>query len=255
MAAGEEAARKDAMDMNLNPQADEFANRSGEPRGRSEAESKEDLRDIAGPEEYFDSLFEADLELERIRETIRKRGMPDISVAPGYGRLLTMLVAATGARSLLEIGALAGYSGICLARGLPPGEGRVTSLELKPEYAALARDNLAAAGYGDRCEMIVGAAADSLARLTAEGRRFDFFFIDADKENYPIYLEYAIKLARPGAIVAADNTLLRGRTLNPDKTGPAVRAVREFNRTIARDPRLIGTHLPSYDGLALAMVR
>lgn len=207
------------------------------------------------PEAYFDGLFEQDPEWERVAASIRERGMPDISVAPGYGRLLTLLVAATGARSLLEIGALAGYSGICLLRGLPAGEGSLASLELKPEYAELASANLAVAGFADRAEMIVGAAADSLARLEAEGRRFDFFFIDADKENYPVYLEFAIRLANPGAIIAADNTLLRGRTLNPDKQGPAVRAVREFNRTIARDPRLIGTHLPSYDGLALAMVK
>lgn len=209
----------------------------------------------AEPEAYFDGLFPPDPEWERVTRTIRERGMPEISVAPGYGRLLTMLVAASGAREALEIGALAGYSGICLARGLPEGAGRIASLELKPEYAELAAANLAAAGYGDRAEMIVGAAADSLARLEAEGRRFDFFFIDADKENYPVYLEYAIRLANPGALIAADNTLLRGRTLNPDKQGPAVRAVRDFNRTIARDPRLIGTHLPSYDGLALAMVK
>ncbi|WP_240489041.1 O-methyltransferase [Cohnella thermotolerans] len=209
----------------------------------------------AEPEAYFDSLFEDDPELERVTVSIRERGMPDISVAPGYGRLLTLLVAATRARSLLEIGALAGYSGICLARGLPPGEGRLTSLELKPDYAELASANLAAAGFADRAEMIVGDAVSSLERLEREGRRFDFFFIDADKENYPVYLEYAIRLANPGAIVAADNTLLRGRTLNPEKQGPAVRAMRDFNRAMARDPRLLAAHLPSYDGLALAMVK
>jgi predicted O-methyltransferase YrrM len=208
-----------------------------------------------GPETYFDSLFETDPAWERISAAIRERGMPDISVARGYGRLLTMLVAATGARAVLEIGALAGFSGICLARGLPPGEGKLTSLELKSEYAELAAAQLGEEGFGDRSEMIVGAAADSLARLEREGRRFDFFFIDADKENYPLYLEFAIRLANPRAVIAADNTLLRGRTLSPEKQGPAVQAVRGFNRTIARDPRLTGAHLPAYDGLALAMVR
>lgn len=208
----------------------------------------------AEPEAYFESLFPQDPELERIAETIRERGMPEISVEPAYGRLLTMLAASIGAAAALEIGALGGYSGVCLARGLAPG-GKLTSLELKPEYAELAQANLAAAGFGDRVEMLVGSAAESLAKLAAEGRTFDFFFIDADKENYPLYLEWAIRLARPGALIAADNTLLRGRTLNPDKTGPAVRAVREFNRIIARDERLIGTHLPSFDGLALATVK
>lgn len=215
--------------------------------------SKEIHRETT-PENYFDSLYESDAELEKIERSIRERGMPEISVEPGYGRLLTLLVRATGARSLLEVGALGGYSGVCLARGLPPGEGRLTSLELKPEFAELASANLKEAGFGDRSEMLVGAAADSLARLEAEGRRFDFFFIDADKENYPVYLEFAIRLANPRAIVAADNTLLRGRTLDPNKQGPSVLAIREFNRSVARDPRLTSVHLPSYDGLLLAMV-
>ncbi|MBB6673869.1 O-methyltransferase [Cohnella nanjingensis] len=206
------------------------------------------------PDAYLESLFPPDPDLARVNEAIRARGMPEISVAPGYGRLLTMLAAATGAKRALEIGALAGYSGICLARGLP-ADGRITSLELRPDYAALALANVTAAGYGDRAEMIVGAALESLTRLEEEGRRFDLFFIDADKENYLNYLERSIRLANPGAIIAADNTLLRGRTLNPDKQGPAVLAVREFNRVIATDPRLLSTHLPAYDGLALAMVR
>ncbi|SFB33569.1 Predicted O-methyltransferase YrrM [Cohnella sp. OV330] len=216
-------------------------------------ESREDGRAIS-PEAYFDGLFGEDADLVRVSESIRERGMPDISVAPGYGRLLTMLVAAARCRAVLEIGALAGYSGICLARGLADG-GKLTSLELKPEYAELATANIAKAGYGDCAEMIVGDALASLDKLNAAGRRFDFFFIDADKENYPNYLERAIGLAAPGALIAADNTLLRGRTLNEAKQGPAVQAVRDFNRRLATDPRLLGTHLPSYDGLALFMVR
>nr|WP_286672446.1 O-methyltransferase [Cohnella hashimotonis] len=199
-------------------------------------------------------MFDEDADLVRVSESIRERGMPDISVAPGYGRLLTMLVAAARCKAVLEIGALAGYSGICLARGLTEG-GKLTSLELKPEYAELATANIAEAGYGDCAEMIVGDALASLDKLMASGRRFDFFFIDADKENYPNYLERAIGLAVPGALIAADNTLLRGRTLNEGKQGPAVQAVRDFNRRLATDPRLLGTHLPSYDGLALFMVR
>ncbi|MDG0812010.1 O-methyltransferase [Cohnella rhizosphaerae] len=206
------------------------------------------------PEAYFEGLFGEDEDLARVSESIRERGMPDISVAPGYGRLLTMLVAAARCKAVLEIGALAGYSGICLARGLMAA-GRLTSLELNPEYAALATANIARAGYGNLAEMIVGDALASLDKLQASGRRFDFFFIDADKENYPNYLERAIGLAAPGAVIAADNTLLRGRTLNDAKQGPAVQAVRDFNRRLATDPRLLGTHLPSYDGLALFMVR
>jgi caffeoyl-CoA O-methyltransferase len=205
-------------------------------------------------EAYLDSLYEKDPDLERVLEEIRRRGMPEISVAPGYGRLLTLLVSVTRAKQVLEIGALGGYSGICLLRGTN-GEGKLTSLELREDYAAVARANMSAAGYGDRLESIVGDASASLDRLAYEGRRFDFFFIDADKENYPHYLDQAIRLGNPGALIAADNTLLHGRTIDPDKQGPSVAAMREFNRRIAQDPRLTSVHLPSYDGFALAMVK
>ncbi|MFD0674200.1 O-methyltransferase [Cohnella sp. GCM10027633] len=206
------------------------------------------------PDDYFESLFPPDEALARVNESIARVGMPSISVAPGYGRLLTMLVRISGAASVLEIGALGGYSGICLSRGLPES-GRLVSLELREDYAAVARANVAAAGYGERSEYVVGDAAESLAKLEAGGERFDFFFIDADKENYPNYLEACIRLANDGAIIAADNTLLRGRTVDPTKQGPSVQAVREFNRSIATDSRLTGVHLPAYDGLALARVK
>lgn len=205
-------------------------------------------------EAYFEALFEKDADLARVQEEIRGRGMPEISVAPGYGRLLTLLVGLKRPREVLEIGALGGYSGICLMRGMPE-DGKLTSLELRENYASLAADNLAAAGFAGRAEYVVGEAAASLARFAEQGRRFDFFFIDADKENYPHYLERAIELARPGAVIAADNTLLHGRTIDPDKAGPSVLAMREFNRRIAQHPRLTGVHLPAYDGLALAVVR
>lgn len=205
-------------------------------------------------EKYFDSLFGADADLAKVLEEIRKAGMPEISVAPGYGRLLSLLVRLGRARDVLEIGALGGYSGICLMRGMPE-DGRLTSLELREDYAELARGNLAAAGFGGRTTYVVGEAANALERFAREGRRFDFFFIDADKENYPHYLERAIELARPGAVIAADNTLLHGRTVDPAKEGPSVLAMREFNRRIAQDPRLTGVHLPAYDGLALAAVK
>lgn len=205
------------------------------------------------PETYFDSLFPIDDELETVKENIRKSGMPEISIAPGYGRLLTMLVKMSNAKSVLEIGALGGYSGICLARGLPSG-GRLVSLELREDYAEMARSNLSAAGFGDRVEYKIGDAKKSLELLEREDATFDFFFIDADKENYMLYLDWCIRLANDGAIIAADNTLLRGRVVNMDKQGPSVQAMREFNRRIARDPHLMGVHLPAYDGLALAKV-
>lgn len=179
--------------------------------------------------------------------------MPEISVASGYGRLLTFLVKLTGAKRVLEIGALGGYSGICLARGLD-SEGSLISLELRQDFADVAKQNLCAAGLGDRVEYRVGDASASLAELVKQDARFDFFFIDADKENYPHYLEECIQLSNDGAIIAADNTLLRGRTLDIGKQGPSVLAMRDFNRRIAQDRRLLGVHLPAFDGLALARV-
>lgn len=204
-------------------------------------------------ESYIEALYERDSELERVLASIREAGMPEISVASGYGRLLTLLVASSGAGRILEIGALGGYSGICLARGLGDG-GSLLSLELSAEYADLAKRNLTAAGLGDKAAYRVGDASRSLAELEREGARFDFFFIDADKENYPHYLQSCLRLAAPGALIAADNTLLHGRTFETDKQGPAVLAMREFNREIASHPRLRGVLLPAYDGLALARV-
>ncbi|AZK49140.1 O-methyltransferase [Paenibacillus lentus] len=206
------------------------------------------------PEQYGEELYAEDEQLNKVKQSILDNGIRDVSIVPGYGRLLTLLAKSSKAQSVLEIGALGGYSGICLARGLSEG-GKLLSLELKEENAALARRNMADAGYGQIVNYRIGPALDSLIELERQGERFDFFFIDADKENYPAYLEYAIKLALPGAIIAGDNTLLRGRTLNPDKNGPAVLAMRKFNEMIARDERLISAFLPAYDGLALAMVK
>lgn len=205
-------------------------------------------------EEYSELLYTEDDLLLEVKKAIVDHGMPEVSIAPGYGRLLSMLVGLSRSTRILEIGALGGYSGICLCRGFA-SSGQLTSLELKAEYAALAQIHLTKAGFGDAVEYKIGPALDSLKLLEAEGRTFDFFFIDADKENYPNYLEYAIRLASPGAIIAGDNIFLRGRTLNTDKNGPAVQAMRRFNELIARDERLTSTLLPAYDGLALAMVK
>ncbi|ANF96348.1 O-methyltransferase [Paenibacillus bovis] len=211
-------------------------------------------KNVIGAEEYMEQLIEEDELLLQIKQTIREKGMPEVSVVPGYGRLLTMLIQLSGAKRVLEIGALGGYSGVCMARGLGE-DGKIISLELQPSYAELAHEHLRLAGYGDQVEYRVGEAMNSLHQLKEEGQRFDFFFIDADKLNYLNYLEYAIELANPGAIIAGDNLLLRGRTLNLDRNGPAIQAVREFNRRIVSDPRLTGTLLPAFDGLALARVK
>nr|WP_213524997.1 O-methyltransferase [Paenibacillus sp. J31TS4] len=205
-------------------------------------------------EQYADSLLGEDPELERVLKSIKESGMPEVSIAPGYGRLLTLLVKISGAKRILEIGALGGYSGICLARGLAPG-GQLVSLELKEEYAQLAKRNLTLAGFGDCADYRVGEALDSLDRLEAEDERFDLFLIDADKGNYPAYLEKAIRLANPGALILGDNAFLRGKTLDPERSGPSVQSVRAFNERALSDERLEATLLPAYDGLVLARVR
>lgn len=205
-------------------------------------------------EEYVESLLQQDSQLEKVKEVTRAEGMPDIAVAAGYGKLLTLLVKMNGAQRILEIGALGGYSGICLARGLGD-EGRLVSLELKQDYADVAHRNLVEAGLGDKVEYRVGEALDSLKQLESEGYKFDLFFIDADKGNYPNYLEWAIRLANPGAVIVGDNTLLHGDSMDPNAQGNRVVKMRLFNEMMTRDPRLEGVILPAYDGLAIARVR
>lgn len=205
-------------------------------------------------ESYMEGLYEEDPVLAKVKEVIVAQNMPEISIAPGYGRLLTMLVTMIGAKRVLEIGALGGYSGICLARGLKEG-GKLISLELKQEFADVAKQNVTDAGLGDLVEYRIGQALDHLNELLAQGERFDFFFIDADKVNYPNYLEFAIKLANPGAIIAGDNTLMRGKVVDEKQTKASVQAMRTFNERIATDARLESTILPAYDGLALARVK
>jgi predicted O-methyltransferase YrrM len=210
---------------------------------------------VPTPEQYVQSLYvEEDPALERVLQEIRRRGMPEISVSPPVGRLLTLLVRFGRVRDALEIGALGGYSAVCIARGLAEG-GRLISLERDPAFADTARRNLAAAGCGDRVDVRVGEALDSLEQLEREGARFDFVLIDADKGNYPHYLEWAVRLSRPGALIVADNTLLQGRVADPDYDSPSASAMRRFNELIARDPRLESTMLPAFDGLAFARVK
>jgi caffeoyl-CoA O-methyltransferase len=209
---------------------------------------------VISNEEYVESLFANDVDLTRAIEGIRAKGMPEISIAPGYGRLLTLLVQTSGAQSILEIGALGGYSGICLARGLKE-KGKLLSLELQQEYADVAYSHLQQAGLGDKVTYRIGDAMVTLPELVNEGLRFDFFFIDADKGSYPEYLEFALKLANPGAIIVGDNSFMHGRTMDPSENSNSVNAVRRFNERMAADPCLESTILPAYDGLAIARVK
>jgi predicted O-methyltransferase YrrM len=204
-------------------------------------------------------LFPPDEALEMARADSAAAGLPDIAISPAVGRLLTLLAQSHGARTILEIGTLGGYSAICLARALPP-RGRLVTLEFNPTHAEVARANVARAGLADRVEVRVGRAADSLAQLAAEGDGpFDLIFIDADKPSYVEYLHWSLRLARPGTLIIADNVVREGRVIDPDSDDANVQGVRRFNEALAAEPRLSATILQTvsgkgHDGLAIALV-
>ena len=210
-------------------------------------------------DDYIGGLFlTPDAALEAALADSAAAGLPEIAVSPAQGKLLTVLARAVGARRILEIGTLGGYSAICLARALP-ADGRLVTLELNPLHAGVARANIARAGLAERVEVRVGPAAESLAHLAAEGvEPFDLIFIDADKLSYVAYLEGSLPLARPGALLIADNVVRQGRILDPGDDANAQGAAR-FNERLAADPRLSAVVLQTvgskgYDGLAIAVV-
>ncbi|MFE2556074.1 O-methyltransferase [Streptomyces sp. NPDC059352] len=186
-------------------------------------------------------------------------GLPEIAVAPNQGKLLHLLAATQGARNILEIGTLGGYSTIWLARALP-ADGRLITLEYDPAHADVARANIAHAGLDRIVEVRTGAALDSLPQLEAEGAGpFDLVFIDADKVNNPRYVEWALKLSRPGTVIVVDNVVRGGRITTEHPDDPAITGTREMFELVAREPRLDATALQTvgtkgYDGLLLARV-
>ncbi|GAS86038.1 O-methyltransferase [Mycolicibacterium brisbanense] len=203
-------------------------------------------------------LHTEDDALVAARESATTAGMPAIEVSAQHGKLLSLLTRMSGAHRVLEIGTLAGYSTINLARAV--GEaGHVVSLEYDPRHAEVARTNLARAGVADRVEVIVGAALDTLPRLAERGDIFDLAFIDADKENNVAYVEWAVKLGHPGSIIVVDNVTRFGRVLAPAADDHQARAVRDMLEMMGNHPRLdtaaiqtVGTK--GWDGFAVAMV-
>jgi predicted O-methyltransferase YrrM len=206
---------------------------------------------------YIEGLFvPPDPALEAALRRSRRAGLPEIHVSPNEGRLLRFLAETAGARRILEVGTLGGYSTIHLARALPEG-GLLISLELHERYAEVARENIAEAGLGGRVEVLVGDARKLLADMAEDGwGPFDLTFIDADKVSYPEYLEWALQLSRPGSLILADNVIRGGSVLDPEDE--SARAIRKFNESLARDPRLSAHILPlireRVDGLAIARV-
>ncbi|HEV3119290.1 MAG TPA: O-methyltransferase [Gemmataceae bacterium] len=206
-----------------------------------------------------DLLAPADPALEATLQTSAAAGLPAINVTPNLGKLLHLLARIQGARTILEIGTLGGYSTIWLARALPAG-GKLITLEADATHAAVARGNLATAGLTDVVELRLGPALETLPQLAAEGRGpFDFIFIDADKPGYPDYLTWALKLSRRGTVIVADNIVRNGAVADPASADARVQGVRRFNAMLAAEPRVTATAIQTvgskgYDGFALAVV-
>lgn len=194
-----------------------------------------------------------------LRETIKAQseaGLPDIQISSIQGRLLQVLAAAGNAHKILEIGALGGYSGTWLARALPEG-GKLITLEVSPKHAEVVRAAFARAGLSDRTEVRVGLAAELLPALQSEAP-FDMFFIDANKDGYPTYLDWALKLAHPGSIIVADNNVRYGKPFQEPPPDAENAGVAAYNQRIASDPRLRSILLPidedGMDGFAISVV-
>jgi predicted O-methyltransferase YrrM len=213
-------------------------------------------------DQYFaDLLVGPDPALEAALDSSVAAGLPQIHVSPPQGKFLHLLALATGARKILEIGTLAGYSTIWLARALPKdGTGKLVTLEFDPRHAEVARANLARAGLSTVVDVRVGRALDTLPKLQSESAGpFDLVFIDADKVSYPQYLEWSLKLSRPGTVIVADNVVRKGAVIDTNSTDPNVQAVRRFNKLVAAEPRLSATALQTvgskgYDGFVVAVV-
>ncbi|OXS74839.1 methyltransferase [Lysinibacillus sp. KCTC 33748] len=205
---------------------------------------------------YIDSVFQTqDSILEEVITSIEENEMPAISVSASSGKLLTMLVSMTGAKNILEVGALGGYSGICLARGFG-SDGKLTSLELEEKYAQLAYSNLSKAGFAEQVTYKTGPALQSLEKLEQGNERFDFFFIDADKDNYENYLNYCVKLAKPDAIIVSDNVLANGSVADPNAQPKRyTELMKKFNIAVANHPQLESIIIPIGDGMTLSKVK
>lgn len=211
-------------------------------------------------DQYIDDLlFPSDTMLAAALASSAAAGLPPISVTASQGKLLCLLVQMSGARTILEIGTLGGYSTLWLARALP-SDGRLITLESEPRHAEVARANFTHAGMTEKIELRLGSALDTLPQLVAEKHApFDFIFLDANKDGYAEYLTWSLRLSRPGTIIVADNVVRDGEVIYADSSNIQVQGARRFNQMLASDSRLSATILQTvgskgYDGLALVRV-
>lgn len=205
-----------------------------------------------------ETILDEDEALRGAVEAAEAAGLPSIQVSPPQGKLLQLLVRLLGARKILEFGTLGGYSAILMARALPE-DGRLITLEAKPEYAEVARRSIEAAGAGDKVEVRVGPALEALPGLEEEGP-FDLVFIDADKVNTPNYFAWALDRTRPGGLIVADNVVRRGTLGDAADSDEATKAQRRLHETLAGEPRISATTIQTvgvkgYDGFLLALVQ
>jgi predicted O-methyltransferase YrrM len=206
-----------------------------------------------------DLLVKPDAALDAALQSSADAGLPSIAVSACQGKLLHLLARTQGARNILEIGTLGGYSTIWLARALPAG-GRLITLEIDPKHAEVASANIARAGLADRVEVRLGNALELLPKLAGERLSpFDLFFIDADKPSNPDYFTWALKLARPGSLIIVDNVIRDGKVIDAANSDPSIQGVRRLNDLIAAEPRVSATVIQTvgskgYDGLAIALV-
>ncbi len=204
-------------------------------------------------------LVPSDDALDAALAASTEAGLPAINVAPNQGKFLSLLASIQGAKNILEIGTLGGYSTIWLARALP-ANGRLVTLELDPKHAEVARRNLGRARLGELVSIRVGPALETLPQLAAEGLPpFDFVFIDADKQSIPEYFEWALKLTRVGGVIVVDNGVRKGAVIDGATTDPNVKGVRRFNELLAKTTRVSATTVQTvgskgYDGFALIRV-
>jgi predicted O-methyltransferase YrrM len=214
----------------------------------------------SGVDSYFTKiLIGSDPALEQALAANSAAGLPSIDVSAPQGKLIHLLARMSGARKALEIGGLGGYSTIWLARALPE-DGRLISLEVNAKHAEVARRNVARAGLGRKVEIRIGAALETLSKIEAEGLGpFDFVFIDADKINNAAYLEWALRLSRPGTAIVVDNVVREGEVIDAASRNSDVIGVRRMFELMAREPRLSATAIQTvgakgWDGFALAIV-
>ena len=211
-------------------------------------------------DQYFSGkLLPKDPILDAAIESAEKAGLPPIAVSPNQGKFLHMLAQLIGARAILELGTLGGYSTIWLARGMRSG-GRLTTIELDPKHAEVARSNISRAGLKDVVEIRIGSALDVLPQLSAEKRGpFDLIFIDADKQNIPAYFEWSMKLSHPGTVIIVDNVVRDGEVIDPNSPDDRIAGVRKFVDVLAADSRASATTIQTvgtkgYDGFTMVLV-